>query len=97
VKLADDCKDGAAFIGYVSVREFAAHSSITDSFWNCDLDAPSKGIARESEGRIEMSGATSEQLKDMVFLEAAGWEVSSVPNEAVWLLESGELPRIYLP
>ncbi len=97
VKLADDCKDGAAFIGYVNVRESAAHSRVTDCFWNCDLEAPSKGIARESLAKIIISAATSEQLKDAAFLESAGWKVSSVPNEKVWLLESGKLPRIYLP
>lgn len=97
VKLADDCKDGAAFIGYVNVRASAAHSRITDCFWNCDLEAPGKGIARESLAKIIISAATSEQLKDAAFLESAGWKVSSVPNEKVWLLESGKLPRIYLP
>ena len=97
MKLADDCKDGAAFIGYVNVREFAAHSSVTDCFWNCDLEVPSKGIARKSLAKIIISAATSEQLKDAAFLERAGWNISSVPNEKVWLLERGKLPRIYLP
>ena len=97
MKLADDCKDGAAFIGYVNVREFAAHSRVINCFWNCDLEVPSKGIARESQAKIIISAATSEQLKDAAFLESAGWKVSSVPNEKVWLLESGKLPRIYLP
>jgi len=97
MNLADDCKDAAAFIGYVNVREFAAHSSVTNCFWNSDLETPSKGIARESQAKIMISAATSEQLKDAAFLESAGWNVSSVPNEKVWLLESGKLPRIYLP
>jgi hypothetical protein len=97
VKLADDCKDGAAFIGYVDVKEFAAHSSVTNCFWNSDLEVPTKGIARESQAKIVISPATSEQLKDAAFLESAGWNISSVPNEKVWLLESGKLPRIYLP
>ncbi len=97
VKLADDCKDGAAFIGYVDVTQFAAHSSVTGCFWNCDLEVPGKGIARDSFAKILISPASSEQLKDATFLESAGWKVSSVPNEKVWLLESGKLPRIYLP
>jgi len=97
VRLAHDCKDGAAFIGYIDVKELAAHSSITDCFWNSDLEGPSVGIARKSPAKVVISAATGEQLKDAVFLENAGWEVSSVPNEKVWLLESGKLPRIHLP
>lgn len=97
VRLAEDCKDGAAFIGYVDVKETAAHASVVDCFWNSDHDVPAKGIARQSPARIVLSAATTEQLQDAAFLESAHWEVSAVPNDKVWLLEAGRLPRIHLP
>jgi len=97
VIIASDSTDAAAFIGYVSVTKFAAHSWITDCFWNVDHEGPALGIARKSPAHITMSGVTGEQLKDLKFLEDAGWEVSMVPNEKTWFLESGQLPRIYLP
>ncbi len=97
VILGDDCKDGGAFIGYVNVVQYAAHSRITDCFWNSDFAGPRDGIARESFARVEVRAATSEQLKDSAFLESAGWDVSSVPHEKVWLVDGGNLPLICVP
>jgi hypothetical protein len=62
-------------------------------FWNSDLETPNEGLSKGNSNDTKVSPATTEQLKDAVFLESAGWEVSSVPGEKTWLLESGELPQ----